>query len=476
MADQLTEEQIAELKEAFFLFGGNTISVNQLGTVMRSLGQNPTEAELQDMIQEIGDDKLDFAQFLTLMARKMKETDTEAELVEVFKVFDRDGTGFISAAELRHVMVQLGEKVTDDEIDDMISEADVDGDGQINYEEFVRLMMSKDPGILYGYKPLNDDVYLLGLGSLVESFPGHLNKSLQHGDSHLTELLPNVFQFPLLSLDFCQALYDELQHMENFFLKQGTSGPYRQLQRQRDGSGKEILVNDGRRLEALGFATLCSQLTTALQPLCGELFPLLFPQGGMELQRHHTFGIRYIAGIGFDQPCDGSNLPLPMHEDDSLVTVNICLVDQCEGGEVLFGPTYCNQHSALGQKVPAQALTPVRSKAGWAILHLGCQVHAARPLISGQRHNLVIWMRKAGMGSSYGEAGRATLARVTRTRCWCEACASAAANAAACLTLQFPKAVLRQSAASHWPLPVPVAQHVLRFAFEPHHHTVGASM
>merc|ERR1719498_815437 len=73
----------------------------------------------------------------------MKDTDTEEELIEAFKVFDRDGNGFISAAELRHVMTNLGEKLTDEEVDEMIREADVDDDGQINYEEFVKMMMSK---------------------------------------------------------------------------------------------------------------------------------------------------------------------------------------------------------------------------------------------------------------------------------------------------------------------------------------------
>lgn len=50
------------------------------------------------------------------------------------RVFDKDGNGFISAAELRHVMTNLGEKLTDEEVDEMIREADVDGDGQVNYE------------------------------------------------------------------------------------------------------------------------------------------------------------------------------------------------------------------------------------------------------------------------------------------------------------------------------------------------------
>ncbi|KAJ8646861.1 hypothetical protein MRB53_008609 [Persea americana] len=136
MAEQLTEEQISEFKEAFSLFdkdGDGCITTKELGTVMRSLGQNPTEAELQDMINEVDADQngtIDFPEFLNLMARKMKDTDSEEELKEAFKVFDKDQNGFISAAELRHVMTNLGEKLTDEEVDEMIREADVDGDGQ----------------------------------------------------------------------------------------------------------------------------------------------------------------------------------------------------------------------------------------------------------------------------------------------------------------------------------------------------------
>ena len=77
-------------------------------------------------------DKPPLIEFLTMMARKMKDTDSEEEIREAFKVFDRDNNGFISAAELRHVMTSIGEKLTDDEVDEMIREADQDGDGRID--------------------------------------------------------------------------------------------------------------------------------------------------------------------------------------------------------------------------------------------------------------------------------------------------------------------------------------------------------
>lgn len=112
---------------------------------MRSLGQNPTEAELNDIINEFDADEngtIDFTEFLTMMEKKLKQAETEDdEIREAFRVFDKNGDGFISAAELRHVMTNLGEKLTDDQVDEMIREADLDNDGQIDWNEFVRMMV-----------------------------------------------------------------------------------------------------------------------------------------------------------------------------------------------------------------------------------------------------------------------------------------------------------------------------------------------
>ncbi len=76
------------------------------------------------------------------MTNKVRADDSEEEVRETFRVFDKDGNGFISPDELRYVLGNIGEKLTDEEIDEMITEADVDGDGLINYEEFVLMMQN----------------------------------------------------------------------------------------------------------------------------------------------------------------------------------------------------------------------------------------------------------------------------------------------------------------------------------------------
>ncbi|KAK6925802.1 EF-hand domain [Dillenia turbinata] len=149
MADQLSEDQIAEFREAFSLLdkdGDDCITTKELGTVMRSLGQNPTEAELLDMINKVDTNKtgtIEFKEFLMLMEQRMKDDSFEQELKEAFQVFDRDQNGLISSSELRRVMTHLGEKPSDEDIEDMIKEADKNDDGLINYNEFATIIMAK---------------------------------------------------------------------------------------------------------------------------------------------------------------------------------------------------------------------------------------------------------------------------------------------------------------------------------------------
>ncbi|KAH6659617.1 hypothetical protein BKA67DRAFT_652842 [Truncatella angustata] len=142
----MSREQIEQYKAAFDLFDKDStgdITAEELGAVMKSLGLNPSEQELRDMVDEVDVDKngsIDFDEFLKMMSMKVESTDVEKELKEAFKVFDRDNSGTISAEELRRVLSSLGENLTDAEIDEMLRSADTNGDGNIDYEEFASIM------------------------------------------------------------------------------------------------------------------------------------------------------------------------------------------------------------------------------------------------------------------------------------------------------------------------------------------------
>ncbi|KXX73933.1 Calmodulin [Madurella mycetomatis] len=142
----MSREEIAEFKEVFNAFdtdGTGDITASELGQVMRKLGLNPSNEELDDLVNEADlnkDGVISFDEFLALMSKDVKEVDAEEELLNAFKVFDKDGSGTISSDELRNVLKSLGEILTDDEVEQMVQLADRNGDGQIDYKEFAHIM------------------------------------------------------------------------------------------------------------------------------------------------------------------------------------------------------------------------------------------------------------------------------------------------------------------------------------------------
>ena len=112
---------------------------------MRSLGLNPTEAELQETIKIYDKDDngtIDFYEFYELMEKKQKETEEREELIEIFRSFDRNGNGNLSSDELLQIFNIVGEKVSLDDLDDLIKQADLDGDNEINLGEFIKFMLN----------------------------------------------------------------------------------------------------------------------------------------------------------------------------------------------------------------------------------------------------------------------------------------------------------------------------------------------
>jgi len=138
-------ESISNLKKAFEVFDKNkdgNISISDLKDLVKLLGQEISDVQLQSIIHEVdsdGKEKIDFKEFLGLMSRKMRDPDTDEELIEVFKVFDSEGDGTISKKEMKLI---VGENLSEEEIEEIFKEG-ANGEERINYEDFVRMIINK---------------------------------------------------------------------------------------------------------------------------------------------------------------------------------------------------------------------------------------------------------------------------------------------------------------------------------------------
>merc|ERR1711934_1304078 len=145
-AGDLTAQQVNEIREAFDLFdtdGSGAIDAKELKVAMRALGFEPKKEEIRKMVNDMdkdGDGTVDFDEFMILMSGKMGGKDAKDDIIKAFKLFDEDETGKVSFKNLKRVAKELGESMGDDELQEMIDEADTDGDGEINEEEFLRIM------------------------------------------------------------------------------------------------------------------------------------------------------------------------------------------------------------------------------------------------------------------------------------------------------------------------------------------------
>lgn len=139
---------MVELKETFSFFdkdGDGFVTAKEIGNMMRYLKLTPSESDIYELVNDLvskGNEKLNEAEFLQVLAPRMKRDLSQDGIREAFKIFNRDNEGYISAAELRHCLTNYGEKLTNDEINDMIREADLSGDGRVDLEKFIELMSS----------------------------------------------------------------------------------------------------------------------------------------------------------------------------------------------------------------------------------------------------------------------------------------------------------------------------------------------
>lgn len=163
VSKKLDEEQINELREIFRSFDRNkdgSLTQLELGSLLRALGVKPSPDQLETLIDK-ADTKsnglVEFPEFVALVspellsAAKRTTPYTEEQLLRLFRIFDTDGNGFLTAAELAHSMAKLGHALTVAELTGMIKEADSDGDGRINFQEFAKAINSAAFDDLWGW-------------------------------------------------------------------------------------------------------------------------------------------------------------------------------------------------------------------------------------------------------------------------------------------------------------------------------------
>ena len=146
----LTEDEVLEIKEAFDLFDtdhSGTIDTEELKQALSNLGIDAKNQTLQNMMNDIDKNQsgtIDFNEFIELMTAKFSDKDTPEDLRKVFDLFIGDDTADkIEFKHLKRVAKELGENISDEELNEMIVRADTDRDGKVSFEEFFAIMTKK---------------------------------------------------------------------------------------------------------------------------------------------------------------------------------------------------------------------------------------------------------------------------------------------------------------------------------------------
>ena len=145
---EVPNNEIKELQDNFALFDKDsigTISLEEMVIIFRAMGQTPTEAEVESMKKEAdfeGTGKTDLSSCISAYSKYRKNPITEKEILNAFEELDEKKKGLISGKRLKHLISTCGENLTDEEINKIMKYANPDSEGNVNYRDFVKLMMS----------------------------------------------------------------------------------------------------------------------------------------------------------------------------------------------------------------------------------------------------------------------------------------------------------------------------------------------
>merc|ERR1712131_100622 len=145
----LEEEQVKSLKRTFDQFDKDrlgAISVGTVDTILKMMGMHVSSADLDNVIEEIDEDgsgQLEFPEFIQLAAKFLVEEDEEEmrwELKEAFRLYDKQGNGYITTSTLKEILREIDSTLTEYNLDQIVDEVDADGSGTVDFDEFMAMM------------------------------------------------------------------------------------------------------------------------------------------------------------------------------------------------------------------------------------------------------------------------------------------------------------------------------------------------
>lgn len=141
----------SDLKEAFTLFDRDcdgVVCLPEAGSILRAVGFNPSQADLAAYAAQLDPSASNriplpaISALASTLPPPPSAAELEMQLTDAFRVFDKDGSGSIATAELRHIMTSLGERLTEAEADEMVKQADPEGRGQVDYAAFIKRLVA----------------------------------------------------------------------------------------------------------------------------------------------------------------------------------------------------------------------------------------------------------------------------------------------------------------------------------------------
>ena len=140
-----SQKEIKEYQEAFSFFDADhdgLIETTEIGKVMRACGLYPCESEIEAFIRSLAKPKFDFNEFMKIVQKNLSDARiNEEQIRDAFKIFDAYGNGLVNLNQMRVSLQNLGERLRDDELDELIREADIDIDGNVSYDELVKILL-----------------------------------------------------------------------------------------------------------------------------------------------------------------------------------------------------------------------------------------------------------------------------------------------------------------------------------------------